>query len=93
MTAKEKIFLLAGSYAERLKNAIDGRVAEMQADDVSHYLIYRVLGIAEAEGHLIDVYQNKGRFLYKYAGSPFPLKNRCFCLFFEPPPPHGEQMV
>lgn len=69
MTAKEKIFLLADSYAERLKNAIDARVVEMQADDVSHYLIYRVLGIAQAEGHLIDVYQNKGRFLYKYAGS------------------------
>jgi len=69
MTAKEKIVLLADSYAKRLKNAIDARVAEMQADDVSHYLIYRVLGIAEAEGHSIDVYQNKGRFLYKYAGS------------------------
>lgn len=41
----------------------------MQGDDVSHYLIYRVLGISEREGHLIDVYQNKGRFLYKYAGS------------------------
>jgi hypothetical protein len=69
MTVKDKIALLAGSYAERLKKAIDGRVSEMQADDLSHYLIYRVLGIAEAEGHLIDVYQNKGRFLYKYAGS------------------------
>ena len=69
MTAKEKIVLLADSYAERLRNAIDARVSEMQADDVSHYLIYRVLGIAQAEGHLIDVYQNKGRFLYKYAGS------------------------
>ena len=41
----------------------------MEADDNSHYLIYRVLGIATEEGRLIDVYQNKGRFLYKYAGS------------------------
>jgi len=41
----------------------------MQEDDVSHYLIYRLLGISEQEGRLIDVYQNKGRFLYKYAGS------------------------
>ena len=69
MTTKNKIKLLADEYAERLKLAIDGRVAEMRADDVSHYLIYRVLGIAEEEGRLIDVYQNKGRFLYKYAGS------------------------
>ena len=69
MTTKNKIKLLADEYAERLKLAIDGRVAEMRADDVSHYLIYRVLGVAEEEGRLIDVYQNKGRFLYKYAGS------------------------
>lgn len=69
MTTKEKIALLADSYAGRLRKAIDGRIAEMQADDVSHYLVYRVLGIAHEEGRLIDVYQNKGRFLYKYAGS------------------------
>jgi len=69
MTTKEKIKILADKYADRLKSAIDGRVAEMQGDDVSHYLIYRVLGVQEEEGHLIDVYQNKGRFLYKYAGS------------------------
>lgn len=69
MTIKDKIKLLANQYAERLKVAIDGRVAEMKNDDVSYYLIYRVLGVEEKEGHLIDVYQNKGRFLYKYAGS------------------------
>jgi hypothetical protein len=31
-------------------------------------LIYQVLGIANEEGELIDIYQNKGRFLYNYAG-------------------------
>ena len=41
----------------------------MQADDKSHYLIYQVLGITVREGELIDFYQNKGRFLYRYAGS------------------------
>lgn len=66
---KEKIELLADQYANRLKAAIDLRVSEMNADDNSHYLIYRVLGVPEKEGQLIDVYQNKGRFLYKYAGS------------------------
>jgi hypothetical protein len=69
MTTRENIRQLADKYADRLTTAIDGRVAEMQGDDVSHYLIYRVLGISEREGDLIDVYQNKGRFLYKYAGS------------------------
>lgn len=69
MTTRNKIRLLADQYADRLKIVIDGRVAEMQGDDTSHYLIYRVLGVLENEGHLIDLYQNKGRFLYKYAGS------------------------
>ncbi len=69
MTTREKITQLADQYATRLTTVIDGRVTEMQSDDISHYLIYRVLGISEREGHLIDVYQNKGRFLYKYAGS------------------------
>ena len=27
------------------------------------------MGISDADGELIDVYQNKGRFLYKYAGA------------------------
>jgi len=44
---------LALKYANELKSKIDGRLIEMETDDTSHYLIY----------------QNKGRFLYKYAGS------------------------
>src|SRR5471032_688483 len=60
---------LALKYADELKSKMEGRVAEMEEDDDSHYLIYQVLGISDAEGKLIDVYQNKGRFLYKYAGS------------------------
>jgi hypothetical protein len=69
MSVEGKIRQLARGYTERLQRAIHGRMDEMQSDDVSHYLIYRVLGVAEAEGRLIDEYQNKGRFLYKYAGS------------------------
>jgi len=69
MTTRNKIRNLADQYAERLRSAIDVRVAEMEGDETSHYLIYRVLGVQETEGRLIDVYQNKGRFLYKYAGS------------------------
>ena len=69
MTLNEKIRQLAQSYSLRLKKQIDGRVAEMEEDDRSHALIYKVLGVTDEEGKLIDVYQNKGRFLYKYAGS------------------------
>ncbi len=69
MAISEKIEKLADQYAYRLAKVNDARVSEMQGDDVSHPLIYRVLGISEQEGSLI--YQNKGRFLYKYAGSFF----------------------
>lgn len=66
---EEKIKQFANQYAEKLDKAVRARMTEMQSDDVSHYLIYRVLGIMEQEGRDIDLYQNKGRFLYKYAGS------------------------
>lgn len=68
-TVKQAIKDLANSYAKKLKGKIDARVEVMKEDNKSHYLIYQVLGISEQEGDLIDVYQNKGRFLYKYAGS------------------------
>jgi len=60
---------LALKYAKELKSKVDCRVLEMNEDDTSHYLIYQALGVSDEEGKLIDVYQNKGRFLYKYAGS------------------------
>lgn len=60
---------LADTYAKRLEDQIGYRIAEMEADDHSHFLIYRVLGISDEEGRLIDIYQNKGRFVYKYASS------------------------
>lgn len=69
MPIRDDIKALAAKYASELKSQVDTRVAEMKADNTSHYLIYRVLGITDQEGELIDVYQNKGRFLYKYAGS------------------------
>ena len=69
MHIDDKIRALAEKYTNNLKARVDKRVEEMESDDQSHFLIYRVLGIAHKEGKLIDVYQNKGRFLYKYAGS------------------------
>lgn len=64
-----KIKQLADKYAHDLQKQVDTRVEEMKGDDNSHYLIYRVLGVSDEEGNLIDLYQNKGRFLYKYAGA------------------------
>lgn len=65
----KRINVLASKYSETLKVVMDARITEMESDDNSHYLLYRVLGVTDAEGKLIDTYQNKGRFLYKYAGS------------------------
>lgn len=66
---EETIRLLAREYGDKLKKAIDLRLEEMKGDDRSHFLIYQVLGVGDEEGRLVDEYQNKGRFLYKYAGS------------------------
>ena len=69
---------LADKYASMLSQKISKRMVEMESDDNSHYLIYRVLGIPFNEGKHIDEYQNKGRFLYKYAGS-FLEESARFC--------------
>jgi hypothetical protein len=69
MSIEQKIKDLAKKYANNLKNKMNTRIEEMKGDDTSHYLVYQVLGVTDEEGHLIDLYQNKGRFLYKYAGS------------------------
>lgn len=66
---QEKILALSEKYSQILRQKITERITEMKADDNSHYLLYRVLGVATEEGKLIDEYQNMGRFLYKYAGS------------------------
>lgn len=79
MTIENKIRELAQKYALDLKNKMSERVNEMKSDDKSHYLIYSVLGITDEEGELIDIYQNKGRFLYKYAGA-FLEEAAFFCL-------------
>lgn len=75
---------LAEVYSSNLKVKIEDRRVEMEADDNSHYLIYRVLGISLNEGQLIDQYQNTGRFIYKYAGS-FLEEAATLCLNFKYP--------
>ena len=45
---------LADLYAFELRRQVALREREMQKDDLSHHLLYRVLGVAEEEGRLID---------------------------------------
>jgi len=56
-------------YKKNLDKKINERIEEMKQDDNSHYMVYNMLGVSNEEGAMIDLYQNKGRFLYKYAGS------------------------
>ncbi len=69
MNIENKIIALAAEYSNKLTKNINKRICEMDEDDKSHYLIYQVLGVSNKEGALIDLYQNKGRFLYRYAGA------------------------
>ena len=69
MEIYEQIKRLSDKYSVDLSNQIESRVQEMKKDDNSHYMLYNVLGISEKQGYQIDLYQNVGRFLYKYAGS------------------------
>lgn len=52
-----------------LHSKIEERRAEMAKDDIEHYKLYEVLGLSQEEGRNIDLYQNIGRFVYKYAGA------------------------
>lgn len=65
---EQQIREMAATYTADLKQKMDDRLEEMQKDNPSHLLIYRVLSISNEEGHLIDIYQNKGRLLYNAAG-------------------------
>ncbi len=78
---KIKIRNISDEYASNLDEKVNERKLEMKGDDNSHYLIYRVLGVPFEEGSLIDIYQNTGRFLYKYAGS-FLEEAATMCMFF-----------
>jgi hypothetical protein len=69
MDIETEIRDLAKHYAEELNRKIEERRVEMELDDKSHYLIYKLLGISAQEGADIDLYQNTGRFLYRYAGT------------------------
>ncbi len=84
---KQKIKDLAETFSSHLNKKIRQRKEDMKADDNSHYLIYRVLGITTKEGQLIDEYQNTGRFLYKYAGS-FLEEAATLCLNYSFPDGH-----
>lgn len=68
MTLEEELRCLASELSSRLARQFEARAAEMASDDRSHAVLYGALGVDAEEGRLIDLYQNRGRFLYRYVG-------------------------
>ncbi len=56
-------------HRDALAAAVAARRSELLADDTSHHEVYRILGVPPSECDPIDLYQNVGRFVYKYAGA------------------------
>ena len=52
-----------------LQQKIEERRLEMSENSIEHFKLYRVFGFSDEEGFRIDLYQNIGRFVYKYAGA------------------------
>ena len=89
---EQAVSQLATRYSKQLQLNMDKRILEMKDDNLSHQLLYRVLGISDEEGALIDLYQNKGRFLYKYAGAF--LENAVMeCFLFKFPQARKEKIL
>lgn len=65
----QKIRELAEMHRTRLRGKFVSRTEEMKSDNNEHYLIYKILGVGDAKGQMIDQYQNVGRFLYAAAGA------------------------
>jgi len=64
-----EIVSLARKHKQLLKEKTLSRVEEMAFDDPGHEMIYRCFGVSLEEGRNIDLYQNKGRLLYRAAGT------------------------
>ena len=70
MNKNKKMFKeIVDKYRTKIQAKIKERKKEMLQDENTHFLLYQALGITPDESLKIDVYQNIGRFVYKYAGA------------------------
>ena len=69
MQKVELLYRIIANYRSDCHKKIQERKEEMESDNNDHYLLYNVLGFTSEEGYQVDLQQNVGRFLYKYAGS------------------------
>lgn len=66
---QERLDQIVLRQKKQLQKAIERRLAELSQDSQEHFMLYRMLGLPEAECPKVDLYQNVGRFLFNYAGS------------------------
>lgn len=59
---KNEIRMLAKAYRDELDLKIKDRIKEMENDNNSHFLIYRILGISIKEGYSLIFIKIKGDF-------------------------------
>ena len=68
-----KLYSILDEIIERnraqLHEKIEKRRMEMGRNNFEHLSLYSILGFSEEEGLKVDLYQNIGRFLYRYAGA------------------------
>lgn len=70
MNIEEQIKELAANHAREIENKVANRVNEMNLDKNEHFLVYKVLGVKDDQEDMrIDLYQNKGRYVYNHAGT------------------------
>ena len=69
MTIETELHQLAVRIRDSLALQVESRRQDLEADDTSHQELYRILGVPPSECAKIDLYQNVGRFVYKYAGT------------------------
>ncbi len=69
----DKLHSILDEIIERNRSAVqrsvEERRAEMAGNNIEHLKLYELLGFSQKEGTKIDLYQNIGRFVYKYAGA------------------------
>jgi hypothetical protein len=68
-TIEDQLAALADRVRSALATQVAARKTELAEDDTTHHELYRILGVPSSECEKIDLYQNVGRFVYKYAGA------------------------
>ncbi len=69
LSLSDKLDKIVERHRISLSKNIEKRRHEMELDNIEHLKLYELLGFSEEEGRKVDLYQNIGRFVYKYAGS------------------------